>query len=111
MVGAIEIAALGRGLGKHDAVLPGGPAFQYGFKLRLAPPDDDHVACTACQVQPVHVDAAHRLGLPIDPILRVIVQSDPPGFIRRPGTEYTPEPADAFHAMTLGATYPPRDPD
>src|SRR3546814_10901762 len=72
MVGAIEIAALGRGLGKHDAVLPGGPAFQYGFKLRLAPPDDDHVACTDCHVQHVDVDAAHRLAQPIDRMCRVI---------------------------------------
>src|SRR3546814_12672818 len=76
MVGAIEIAALWRGLGKHDAVLPGGPAFQYGFKLRLAPPDDDHVACTACHVQHVDVDAAHSLAQPIDRMCRVIVRSD-----------------------------------
>src|SRR3546814_5307989 len=91
MVGAIEIAALGRGLGKHDAVLPGGPAFQYGFKLRLAPPDDDHVACTACHVQHVDVDAAHRLAQPIDRMCRVIVRSDQPGFLRRHCKEYRSE--------------------
>src|SRR3546814_11557221 len=90
MVGAIEIAALGRGLGKHDAVLPGGPAFQYGFKPRLAPPDDDHVACTACNVPHVDVDAAHRLAPPIDPICRVILRSEQTGFLRRTGTASEP---------------------